>query len=361
MLGFVVVVESWIGRHEDHAFTTNVAQSWKFAGQAARQFSARCAILSFGDSMIKFGIHPRVLEARLGRPALNLSAYAGTPATSYVLLRQALAAGARPSAVVVDFQPGTLGLTLRGQVRVWQELASVSDAIDLAWTSRDAAFLPMVVLGRFVPSIRDRFEIRASVLAALGGGSYTAMVSEWVTPSRRNWWRNLGAEAGPKNPGFDGHLGPTDEWLFPDPRSRDPVMLIYLKRYLALAAARGITVYWLLPPVAPEAQARFDRQGLTAEFNRFVSAAQALFPNLVVLDARHSGYRHTVFQNPSHLDLEGAFALSADLAAVLQSNLPATPAAMRWIELPLYHKRSIFFPLEDVNQSRIALKSTPRG
>jgi hypothetical protein len=250
---------------------------------------------------------------------------------------------------------------LRGQARVWQELASIRDAFDLAWTAQDSSLFALILIGRAVPSIKDRFEIRASVLAALRGDSYSGMVNDWISPARRNWWRNLGAEAGPKNPAFEGHLGAGDQWLCPDTWKRDPTMLIYLKRFLELAAARDIAVFWLVPPIAPEAQALCDQKGLTAQLNEFVSSAQARFPNLVVLDARHSGYQHTVFQNPPHLDLQGAFALTTDLATILVRYFSETTFPTRRVDFPLYRDRPIPLPLEDVNQSRIALRAGQRG
>jgi len=61
-------------------------------------------VLCFGDSQMKFGIAPHVVAARTGRPAYNLAIVGGQPPASYFLLRRALEAGARPSAVLFDLQ-----------------------------------------------------------------------------------------------------------------------------------------------------------------------------------------------------------------------------------------------------------------
>src|SRR4051812_42261979 len=105
MIVVVATVELLVHRVEDRHFTTNAALSWAYGGRAADRKAAGRDVLCFGDSMVKFGVAPRVLEDRLGTKAYNLALYAGSPTASYFLLRRALEAGARPSAILVDFQP----------------------------------------------------------------------------------------------------------------------------------------------------------------------------------------------------------------------------------------------------------------
>ena len=48
------------------------------------------------------------------------------------------------------------------------------------------------------------------------------------------------------------------------------------RRFLKLAASRDIAVYWLLPPVAPEVQARREAKGLDALARRSRETQQAV-------------------------------------------------------------------------------------
>src|SRR4051794_12362625 len=105
MFALVLAAEGFIGRREGRAFTTQVVAQWQLAGRAARREATRGELLCFGDSLVVFDVAPRVLEARTGRRAYNLAAMGSQSSTSYLLLRRALEAGARPSAVVVDFMP----------------------------------------------------------------------------------------------------------------------------------------------------------------------------------------------------------------------------------------------------------------
>ena len=91
-------------------------------------------------------------------------------------------------------------------------------------------------------------------------------------------------------------------------------------RILDLAAARGITVYWLIPPFSPELQARREQKGLDS-YTRFARAFLDRYPNLVVLDAQRSGYGASVFLDPAHLDRQGACTLSADVGDLLRARV----------------------------------------
>ena len=63
---------------------------------------------------------------------------------------------------------------------------------------------------------------------------------------------------------------------------------------------------------------------------------QARHPDVVVLDARGSGYDATVHIDAIHLDHRGAEVLSRDVAAVLADRLRRGGPAARWVDLPPY-------------------------
>jgi hypothetical protein len=356
MLVLIVCFERFVARHEDVSFTTNVAASWKQAGKAAQNEARRCEVLCFGDSMLKFGIAPRVIEARTGLSAYNLAVYGGPPPASFFLFRRALQAGARPRAVIVNFTPHLVKSSPRRHVRQWQEIATLRECLDLAWTERSPIFFAEIVVGRLLPSVRDRHEIRSNIMHALRGRSYTKSIAHYVTPLWRNWRLNRGAQLLAKNPEFRGALDPADDALFPAPWSRNRSSEKYVRRFIDLAAGRGIIVYWLLPPNSPASQEHLERIGVDGDVSRYIQMLQARYGNLVVVDGRHSSFRDDVFTDTVHLDRHGTAALSVAIAAVLRRGSGPALVASNWVRVPACPQNPIEVPFEDLDQSRLALK-----
>ena len=118
---------------------------------------------------------------------------------------------------------------------------------------------------------------------------------------------------------------------------------------------RGIRrAYWLLPPQRTRLQARRERSGAEAGYVRFVRSFAGACPHVTVLDGRHAGYDHALFVDATHLDGQGAYTLSRDVADVLRRDLAeaAAHAVGRWVELPAYRACPVEVALEDVEQSR---------
>jgi hypothetical protein len=354
MLALVAGVERYVARH-DVDYVHPWSWDWKRTGAAATREAAGCDVLCFGDSLVKFGLVPRVLEDRLGGRSYNLAVGAGQASTTYFLLRRALAAGARPRAIVVDFKPHLLAYDVRNNDRQWPEFLTAAECLDLSWSARDAGFFAQTMLGRLLPSVRGRVEVGAAIVAALRGESSSPR--DALPPIWRNWRINKGAQVAPRGPG-PPNAG--DAWahdLFPPGWRFHAVNACYVRRFLALARSRGIPVYWLLPPIRPDAQSHCERTGLDGRFARFVEAMRSEFPGLVVLDGRRSGYGAEVHVDPVHLDRRGAASLSADVAAALGRR--GTESG--WITLPSYRERPWRGTLEDLEESRVALLSPDRG
>src|SRR5262249_34595359 len=152
-------------------FTGNsVLLDWRTTGRAASGNEVRRSeVLCFGDSLVKHGIYPLILEASLGRPAFNLAIPAGPPPASSFLLRRALAAGAKPKALILDVHamllPSRPGLT----AEYWPELLTARELIELSWVARDPQLFTPAALKIALPSARYRHAIRAKVLASLMG------------------------------------------------------------------------------------------------------------------------------------------------------------------------------------------------
>ncbi len=360
-IALVTAVEAGVGRHE-FDFSDNALASWKHAAQAARREARDAQILCFGDSLVQLSVVPQVLEARSGRRTYNLSVTGGPPPASYFLLERALAAGARPVALVVDAKPNILATRHEWLIRHYSHVADFRGRVGLSRTCGDSSLFAMVTFARVLPSYRDRTSIRAAILASLQG--------RFTSPRERiaGRWRNLALNRGglvfPKNPAVADEVGPDEQMVYYPPSwIADPASRVYMNRFLALAAARNIPVFWIVPPISPKPQARREALGLDAAFTRFVAAAQARHKNVVVVDGRHAGYHPTLFVDQSHLDREGATTFSVDLGDLIARHLdPARSPAdgSRWVDLPAYRDVPLGIPLEDINESQVAA-TTARG
>jgi hypothetical protein len=352
MVALAVAVELFLARHP-LAFGLPDWGEWSRSGRAARERAPGCDVLCFGDSMMKDGLQPRVIVARLGRPAYNLAVSATPPPASYFLLRRALASGARPAAVVVGFSPSLLADHPR-TAPLWGQLLDAREAFELAWDCREPSVFVRAALDRYIPSVGGRHVIRTNVRAALLGLPDTRR--DFCEGMWRNWDRNLGAAALFVVPQYRGEV---DERFrnFQTPRwSPSRVQREYVRRFFALAASHGIPAFWVIPPTVPALESRRSQLGLTAAYDRFARRVLAEFPGVTVLDGRRSGYGPGAFADAAHLNRRGASALSADVADAIGRRLASATASPRWVALPPFADRPDDPRLEDFHQSMTALK-----
>src|SRR6185437_535102 len=85
MAAIVVAVESFVAADRAR-FTEASALAWPLGVEATRGEAVGARVLCFGDSLVKSGIVPEVIEARLGEPAYNLALPASTAPAHYFLL-----------------------------------------------------------------------------------------------------------------------------------------------------------------------------------------------------------------------------------------------------------------------------------
>ncbi len=342
--------------------TTEVASCWSFAAKAASREAAHSEILGFGDSLMKYGFQPKVIEAQTGRTAYNLAAYGGPPSRDYLLLKRVLDAGGKPAALVVCFQVVHLGSGPRFHVRHFAESVTPSEALDLSWYSRDPGLFAWLMLSRVVPSIRTRFEIRGNAMTALNGQGI-----DWTNlyyPFRRNWNQARGAHVHPEEP-----HAPDDEIAakarakelyaghFDDLSDQHPVHEQYIRRFLDLAAERKIPVIWLIPPMLPAIEERHHEVGLSDLTTQLSRRMQEAYPNLIVVDGRHQGYDAQAFcPDAVHLNRRGANALSRDLAAIIRHHFSESTTVQSWVSLLPYRPGSLDTDLEDLTRSRTVLR-----
>jgi hypothetical protein len=354
MLGLVMAIEWTLSGH-DLDFTAPWHWDWRVIGKAATRPDRVKGkeLLFFGDSLVKFGLMPKVIQQGSGKTAYNFALHTGQTSSSYFMLRRTLRAGAKPSAVVLDLTPHMFMHNPDVNKNLWAELLSAEECLDLASTMKDPAFFARTMLEKALPTIKERMEIRANLMAALQGKSTSRRFE--IPSYRRNWKLNDGAQ-------LMGYIGaPTinpDQWAneLYSKWEPDPINVAYLDRFLALASEYKIPVYWLLPPIHPDVQVRTDANRFDLAYSNFVKVTQARFPGTVVVDSRHSGFSPDLFLDGAHVNRRGALKLSAALADVLRE--PAVvDGSPRWVGLDLSKARDFDGPIEDVNQSVVALRA----
>lgn len=328
---------------------------WREAGRAARQRAGASAILCFGDSQVKWGIQALVLERLTGQRVYNLAALAGQAPTSYFQLRRALASGPAPRSVLVNYAPFFLAHGPRVNLRRWPEMLDTRESWELACDAGDPGLFAAITLARLIPSLKQRDELRTLLTAALRGERNSSLYA--INAFRRNFHRNHGSHAMDHDPHFQGQLRAQDVPFVRFLNWRcDPLNATYVEKFLSLAQQRGIRVFWLIPPMAPAAQALFEENGNDGRYIDFVRKTAARFPAVCIVDGRHSGYSYTVCCDALHLDHQGASVFTAEVASLIMRypKDDPMPAAWRWVQLPPYRDRSPDPSVERLSDSLLA-------
>ena len=355
MVALVIICE--VIHFRSDRYTSDKAASWTFAAQAATGEAVDRDVLLLGDSMVKMGLLPALIEERSDGQlqVYNLAAFDAPPSVADVLLRRAVGAGSRASVVVVNLMPHQLARSPVDPVlrRAWTELLSPREAIALAGALGLPDLPGSTVLGRLIPSVRQREEIRLTMLAELDGRARSSR--NIVRLCRRNWTVNLGAHVLPTRE-EPGRINAANTQLFPGCFVPDPAAMASVVRLLSLARDQGMQFYWLITPLHPEAAERHRVSGLSAAYEAEVRRLVKDFPNVVVLDARHLGIEASQFVDAVHLDRDGAILLSSAVADVLTAASPG--ADRRWVKLARPAPSTAgagLVPIEDLDESRTAL------
>jgi hypothetical protein len=360
MLGLIVAIEGVVSRGWLD-LTDPVSLSWRFSAEAAHRDAPGREVLCLGDSLVKHGLVPSVIARESGLSAANLAAARCPTLMTYFLFRRALEAGAHPPAIVFNSKPAVLIGSPDYNARYWQEVLSWREGLELAGIGGRAQLLTTTLLGRLLPSLRWRPEVRSSVLSAFRG--QTDRLHEVNRILWRNWTVNEGANVASLHSQYRGEL-PSDveATLHPSAFHVNKANLRGIERLLHLAAERGIRVFWLLPPLSPALQSRREASGSEAKFERFVRSSQARYPRVVtVLDARRSAYPPEMFVDATHLGGRGAIALSRVVARAVRAELSHKDRAPArgWIALEGPHPEpagDLELALEDLDRSRVVLE-----
>jgi hypothetical protein len=357
MIVLVMAIEYFVARHWLD-FSDPVSLSWRYSAQAATAVAPTGELLCVGDSLIKHGLIPAVIEQATGRRTVNLAGARCPTLMTYFLLRRALDAGATPRAIIVNAKPAVLLANPEFNTRYWQEILSPCECVEMLLVSRRGSFVLALVAGRVVPSLRCRLELRSSLLAAVRGRDdpmHTINRVLW-----RNWTKNSGANLSTAD---STATGPTALEVALQNRADvlhvDPANALAVERLLQLTAQRNIPVFWLLAPLSPDLQAIRDRTGAEAYHEHFIHSVQARFRSgMTVLDARRAGYPPDLFADPTHLNRRGAVALSQVVSQEIKRALerPSPPARQHasWITLnsPVDSLYPASIDVEDLDRSR---------
>jgi hypothetical protein len=355
MLALVAAIEAAL-EGAGPRFHDQLCDCWALSARAARTEAPSADILVLGDSLAKHGLVPRVLNEVTGRRAYSLATPAAPAAAAEALLRRALDAGARPSAVVFDLKQGLLLGSPHFSLKYWPQVLSPLGAVRLAVELRKGAHVGELLAGMTLPSFRYRHEVRGDLLCALQG-----QTSPWRSLNalgRRHWAVNDGAHLATPRPSYDGVVSEDEHWTY---MSRGfevhRANRTYARRLVALAESSGARAYLLLPPMVPQLSERRLKTGAEAKYEAFIRTLQDEFPGLTVLDGRSSGYPPSAFIDPVHLNARGALAVSEGVGSVLRRDLdgrgPVEPR--RWVRLPDYHDKPLPDWVEHVELSRARL------
>ncbi len=353
MIALVVSVETFLARHR-HEYMDFISVSWALSGQEARGEAVGSEVICLGDSELKFGLSPLVIERITGKRTYNLAVAAGRAPSTYFLLRRALEAGAKPRVVIVDFEPTFLFQPAQLQANLWAEMLEVRDMIALARSARDVRYLGQVVMARLLLSDRYWASIREKTQNSLQNRD--ASVKHDVAAIRRNLIQNRGALIMPHEPRESASIDHNDKNLFPTELQCHPVNWRYVRWFLELAESHQIQVFWVIPPVAPAVHENRERLGINSQTTRMIESMVKRFRHLTVVDGRRSGFVESLFSDGTiHLDEHGAIALSAGLGEVLNQSFSGERLAA-WISLPPYRGLPDADRLEDLNQSAYVFK-----
>ncbi|MHC5542745.1 hypothetical protein ACYOEI_31355, partial [Singulisphaera rosea] len=237
----------------------------------------------------------------------------------------------------------------------WPPIADYSDVVDLAVTGRDPDIFTEVALAKLLPTYRERHMIRTNLTSALLGEEHA---DRYLVPPfvRRNMRLNRGAFLCPDPPERKPDLEAEGRKHFKESWTCHPLNALYLERFMELALSQNIPVFWLILPIDPGLQRISERTGVDAKSLEFARRIQARFSNITVVDGRKSGYGPSAFFDYHHLSVRGASVFSDDVATIVRRVLDGDRSFPRWVKLTEYRERPIDVPLEDIEQSRLALK-----
>ncbi len=318
LLGAVAIVllaEAYVTRRRDELCSIYSVE-WRQNARSIRRNAAGSAVLCFGTSLSRMGVAPRVIEERTGMPAYNFAASGAQPFLCYTALRDALARG-RGRGRSSSTSPGPPSASpMSSTRRAWSRAGRSPSSSSGPCAARDASLFGRMMTAWALPSYHARPEIRANIGAALRGEEPERNAARFLYA--RNAEANRGAcHLG--SVGYDGKVDPANPVMFPKDWTCTAASLAYIEKFLATADSRGIPVFWVLPPMVPEAGLYWASSGTRARYMAMAESFAARHPGVTLVDATTARYPTEAFNDPVHLNRDGAVVFSADLSDVIRS------------------------------------------
>ncbi len=353
----VFVASQFPLRHFESELLSLESTNYHFVCRSVLTDGVGASIVCLGDSLLKQGIAPIVLERYLHERVINLAVIGSRPMATYCIFKRILREGGQPKLVLVDFEPCILYSEPNTAAHESAEFYDAEDFLDVALTVGDGCYASSLLMSILLPSYRLKHAISDLAIALVRTGSWPDR--SLVRKYSRNWRINKGQSL---EPAQNGPL-PDDsmqasrivgEWrkVFQEYslKNFNQVNLAFMCKFFELANRNSIKVFWLITPMHPRAQKEMEATGFETAYINLVRRMQSQFPNLIVIDGRHANYDGHLFIDSEHFHRHGATIYSKSVAEILR-----LPASTRWIELPKCDMSDVDMTLEDVEQSSKSL------
>ena len=331
-----------------------VEMSWNAATRTADGPDGGADVLCLGDSLLKLGILPRILEDRLGRSVYNLGVLGGQAPGSYFLLRRVLERGLRPQAILVDFAEDLLSLAPGLSPVCWADSLGRRESLEVAWHSRDPALAISTGMHWLLPNWCD--QNHRQQLCILGSANvFRNFAADDPRVFERNWKFNRGAQVAPREFVPVERVSARDDERW----QPHPANALYVDKLLRTAKAHRIPVFWILTPLESRRRRKLEQHGVSAAYRDFVDRRLAGFSCLTVLDGHDLLARIDEFRDPIHVNRDGAIRLSLAVARATRPRLCGEFSGSRWIVLAGEGDQEISkyqSLVEDLDQSRAAVE-----
>ena len=308
-VAIIVAAEGYVARRKDD-LTSIYAIEWRLNARSIRRHAAGSSVLCFGTSLTRMGVSPRVLEETMRLPAYNFAMSGAQPFACYVALRDALASGAKPRAVLVDFTWSTLGQPYTFNEMGLPEMATLRDCAEFALAAPRRLVLrtdgpgvaAAVVQGpdRGPGQHRGRHPRRGAEPESRSGSSTRGTPRSTAGPATRARSATT-ARSTRRIPCSSRRSGPA-----PRPARRTSTSSSTSPRR-GTSPSSGSCRRWRRGPRGP-GRHRGSRRDTWAS-STSIAARHA---NVTVIDATESRYAVEAFNDPVHLNRDGAVVFSAD-------------------------------------------------
>ena len=292
MVALLVVVEAFVGRHWID-LTDPVSLSWRYSAVAAETGVRDCEVLCLGDSLVKHGLVPSVIERTSGTESREPFRRAGLDAPDlFACCAGRSIRGARPKALIINAKPAVLLGGPEFNARAWQEVLHPArcrrTAADHAGTRRSSR--PRSSAGCF-HRCDAGWRSNPPVLAAIARRDRPHSLDQSrplaeLVRQRRGECRSVRCL-----PTAARSTREVERQLYTDLFYVDPANAEAIERILKLAADRRIPLFWVLFPLSPKLQSLRDESGAEMLHDRFLKSIVARYP----------GTRHRARRPPRRL------------------------------------------------------------